>query len=87
VDTVSKANKMQDDPNKEPAWVTRGKSIRQLIEELQTFEDQELEVKISTDDGSTFKCISLVVKKHKEGSYFCGLENCEQTLPSPTHSS
>ena len=26
-----------------PAWVTRGKSIRELIKELQSIEDQNLE--------------------------------------------
>jgi hypothetical protein len=68
---------MQDDVKLNPDWVTCGKSISHLIKELQSFEDQELEVKISTDGGETFKCISLVVRKNKEGGYFCGLENCE----------
>ncbi|MGQ4660573.1 hypothetical protein [Lysobacter sp. F6437] len=44
----------------EPRWVIRGKSVRQLIEELQTFEDQDAEVRISLDCGATSKCISLV---------------------------
>lgn len=43
-------------------WVTRGKSVKQLIKELQTFEDDSLEVKISVDDRRTFKPISLVIK-------------------------
>ena len=63
--------------NPNPEWVTRGKTISQLIKELGTFEGQDLEVKISTDGGDTFKCISLVTKQNKEGGYFCGLENCE----------
>ena len=46
----------------EPAWVTRGKTIRQLIEELRTFENQDLEVQISVDDGVQRKPISLVKK-------------------------
>lgn len=41
-------------------WENRGKTVAQLIKELQTFEDQNLEVKISVDDGDTFKSISLV---------------------------
>lgn len=47
---------------KEPEWVTRGKTIRQLIEELGTFENQNLEVKISVDDGVSRRPISLVGK-------------------------
>jgi len=47
-------------PNVEPDWVIRGKSIRQLIEELQNFEDLDIEIRISLDCGTTSKCISLV---------------------------
>lgn len=59
--------------NKSPDWVTRGKTIKQLIEELQTFENQELEVRISLDEGETHKLISMV------GFFdgFCILMNCE----------
>lgn len=60
-----------------PEWVTRGKTIRQLIKELQTFEDQDLEVRMSVDDGETFRCISLVTRQNKPDGYFCGLINCE----------
>jgi hypothetical protein len=48
---------------KKPAWVTKGKTIRQLIEELQSFENQELEVRISIDAGDTHQPISLVRKQ------------------------
>jgi len=58
-------------------WKTRGKTISQLIEELKSFEDQELEVRISIDDGDTHYPISLVVKL--EGKY-AGLLNCESDL-------
>lgn len=58
---------------KELDWVVRGKTIRQLIKELQTFDDQDLEVLISTDGGVTRKCISLVSKR--KGTAL--LENCE----------
>jgi hypothetical protein len=44
----------------EPEWVSRGKTIRELIEELQTFENQDSEVRISLDGGDTHKVISLV---------------------------
>ena len=60
-----------------PEWVIRGKTIRQLIEELQTFEDQDLEVRMSVDDGETFRCISLVTREEKLGGHFCGLVNSE----------
>lgn len=59
--------------DKQPEWIVRGKSIRQLIKELQTFEDQDLEVRISLDDGDTHKPISLV---EKNGG-FCVLVNSE----------
>jgi hypothetical protein len=44
------------------SWVVRGKTIRELIEELGTFEDQDLEVLISVDDGDLRRPISLVKK-------------------------
>jgi hypothetical protein len=49
-------------PNVPPTWTIRGKTIRHLVEELQTFEDQDLEVHISVDDGKTTRPISLVGK-------------------------
>ena len=56
-----------------PEWVVRGKTIRQLIKELQTFQDLDMEVRISIDDGETHKPISLV---EKSGNY-CILVNSE----------
>lgn len=44
---------MPNKVNENPEWVTN-KTIRQLIEERQSFEDQDLEVKISTDAGGNF---------------------------------
>lgn len=64
---------MDDSRKKEPGWVTRGKNIRQLIAELKTFENQDLLVEISTDDGKTHKPISMVVKR----GGLCILKNCE----------
>jgi len=46
----------------EPEWISRGKTIKQLINELESFENQDLEVRISLDDGETHKPISLVEK-------------------------
>lgn len=47
----------------QPDWVVRGKTIRGLIKELQSFENQDLEVRISIDSGLTHKPISLVSKR------------------------
>ena len=71
---------MSANDQKPPAWVTRGKTIRQLIKELQTFEDQDMEVRISVDDGETFRCISIVGRHNKLGGHFCGLVNCESAI-------
>ncbi|MFT0869234.1 hypothetical protein [Pseudomonas sp. CAM1A] len=43
-------------------WENRGKTIEQLIRELQSFENQQLLVELSLDSGETSKPISLVVK-------------------------
>ena len=59
---------------KTPDWIGRGKTIKQLIAELQSFENEDLLVEMSTDDGVTKKPISLVVKV---GSV-CVLLNCDQ---------
>lgn len=56
-----------------PEWMTRGKTISQLIEELKSFDDQGLFVEISTDDGETTRPISLVAKM----SGMCVLLNCK----------
>ncbi len=56
-----------------PAWVVRGKTIRQLIKELQSFENQDLLVEISLDGGDTHKPISIVIKSDQK----CLLANSE----------
>ena len=48
--------------------------MAQLIEELRTFEDQEMEVRISIDGGATSLPISLVGKVDGK---FAMLKNCE----------
>lgn len=58
-------------------WMTKGKTIRELIAELQSFDDQDLEVKISIDDGESFKKISIVERENEQEITFCGLTNCE----------
>jgi len=59
--------------NKNPKWIEEGKTIQQLIKELQSFENQNLEVVISLDNGKTHKPISLVSKKENK---YCLLEYC-----------
>lgn len=53
---------MSDD--KKSSWVFKGKTIRHLIEELQSFENQELEVRISVDAGNSHQPISMVRKQN-----------------------
>ncbi len=65
----------------DPDWPSRGKSVAQLIEELKTFENQEMEVRISIDDGETSVPISLVGKLN--GKYAV-LKNC-QDIPTVVH--
>lgn len=62
-----------------PDWTSRGKTVAQLIEELLTFENQHMEVRISLDDGATSFPISLVGKSN--GKYAV-LTN-SQDVPSP----
>jgi hypothetical protein len=57
----------------QPNWVVRGKTIKQLIKELLSFENQDLLVEISVDGGDTHKPISLVKKSGK----LCLLVNSE----------
>lgn len=65
-------------PGRDPEWKTRGKTIAGLIGELQSFEDQSLEVRISIDDGDTSYLVSLVGKVDGR----CLLMNCE-SVPNP----
>ncbi len=56
-----------------PDWVTRGKTIKGLIEELRSFENQDAEVRVSLDYGETTHCISIV--ENSDGC--CVLANAE----------
>lgn len=47
--------------NSDADWVSRGKTISALIEELRTFEDRECLVEMSMDGGFTSRPISIVV--------------------------
>ena len=61
---------------KNPEWTSRGKTVAGLIKELLSFEDQEMEVRISLDGGDTSLPISLVGKSN--GKYAV-LQNCQDT--------
>ena len=63
-------------------WTNRGKTIAGLIKELQTFEDQNLEVRISIDGGDSSVPISLVARK--DGKYAL-LMNCEDAATIIQH--
>jgi hypothetical protein len=52
-----------NDFKKNPLWVIKGKTISKLIAELQTFQNQDIEVRISLDDGLTSKPISMVTRR------------------------
>ncbi len=56
-----------------PEWVVRGKSVRALIDDLSSFEDQSLEARISLDGGLTSKPISIV----KKSGALCLIVNSE----------
>ena len=55
-------------------WETQGKTIGQLIVELQSFEDQNLEVKISIDGGVSHRPISIVGNAVEDNAKVCSLE-------------
>ena len=65
---------MKEPRHRIPDWVTRGKTIRQLIEELRTFSDQDLEVRISLDYGETHHAVSII-GRHEDK--YCVLVNAE----------
>ena len=55
-------------------WGTEEKSIAQIIEELNTFEDQELMVMVSSDGGKTLKPVKLLGKEFdKDNKAYCTL--------------
>jgi len=62
-----------------PDWTSRGKTVAQLIEELRTFEHQDMEVRISLDGGATSFPLSLVGKS--DGPYAVLRNN--QDVPTP----
>jgi hypothetical protein len=58
----------------QPEWITKGKSITQLIKELGSFEDQTLEVRLTFDGGETHKPISILTRRDGYAMIeYCGL--------------
>jgi hypothetical protein len=54
-------------------WGAASKNISQVIKELQTFEDQELTVMVSSDGGETFKPVKLIGKGFANNETYCTL--------------
>lgn len=62
-------------------WENRTKTIRDLIKELQSFEDQNLIVMVTNDKGETFNSVKLVSKgfvlskddPNKDEQIYCAL--------------
>jgi hypothetical protein len=54
-------------------WGATSKNISQVIQELQTFEDQELTVMVSSDGGKTFKPVKLIGKGFANNETYCTL--------------
>lgn len=55
---------MQKHTDTEPTWENRGKTIKELIRDLLTFENQNQEVRISADGGDTIVPISAAVRRN-----------------------
>jgi hypothetical protein len=56
-----------------PEWVIKGKTIKELIEEIERFPDLNMEVRISLNDGNTHKPVSIIGKIDN----YCVLMNSE----------
>lgn len=55
-------------------WGTKEESIAQIIEELNTFEDQELMVMVSSDGEKTLRPVELLGKEFdKDDKTYCTL--------------
>lgn len=62
-------------------WEDRVKTVKELIKELQSFEDQDLIVMVTNDEGNTFNSVKLVSKgfvasgtdPNKDEKVYCAL--------------
>jgi hypothetical protein len=64
--------------NLDADWTGRGKTVEQLIKELKTFENQQLEVRISIDGGASSYPVSILCKRENK---YATIEN-HQEKPS-----
>jgi hypothetical protein len=65
-------------------YTGRGKTVAGLIEELKTFENQQLEVRISVDGGETSLPISIIGKSENK---YALIINCQDTPTIIEHNS
>lgn len=54
-------------------WGANSKNINQVIQELKTFEDQDLIVMVSDDGGETLKPVKLIGKEFQNEQPYCTL--------------
>ncbi len=52
--------------NPDADWINRGKTVAQMIEELKSYENQQLEVRISIDGGETSYPVSILTKRQNK---------------------
>ncbi len=64
--------------NLDADYTGRGKTVEQLIKELKTFENQQLEVRISLNGGETSLPISIIGKSENK---YALIINC-QDIPT-----
>lgn len=68
--------------NLEADFTGRGKTVAQLIKELKSFENQQLEVRISIDGGETSYPVSILTKRENK---YAMIENCQDEPSIMTH--
>ncbi|MDO4907222.1 hypothetical protein [Neisseria sp.] len=54
-------------------WEDRKKSISEVIQEMEAFEDKELVVVVTGDEGKTFKTVKLISKGFEDDKVYCAL--------------
>lgn len=57
--------------NNDSHWGAVSKNIKQVIQELKTFENQELIVMVSDDGGETLKPVKLIGKEFQNDQPYC----------------
>lgn len=63
-------------------YTSRGKTVAGLIKKLKTFENQQLEVRISIDGGKTSLPISIIRKSENQ---YALIINCQKTPTNIKH--